>query len=72
MAKVAYIDLYLPEHKLAIECDEKHHLDELNMRTDMFCTQAITDTICCSFFRFDPFEDHFDILAIINKLFTIY
>jgi very-short-patch-repair endonuclease len=61
------IDLYFPEHNLAIECDEFGHADR-----DAYCEQErelyIRDNLGCEFIRFNPDSKKFNIFKVINRI----
>lgn len=61
------IDLYFPEHRIAVECDEENHSDykkENEKKRESF----IKDELGCQFVRFNPDEKNFNIGTVINKL----
>jgi very-short-patch-repair endonuclease len=62
------IDLYLPNLKLAVECDEQGHKNydivEHNARQ-----VYIEKKEQCSFIRFNPHEKNFNVGHVINKIF---
>jgi very-short-patch-repair endonuclease len=62
-----YIDLYIPEHNLAIECDEHNHRyrDPENEKERQ---QYIEDKLKCQFFRFDPDSKNFNIYKLIRDV----
>jgi len=62
------IDLYFPEYKLAIECDEKHH--EKQAARDKSREEYIIQTLNCTFIRYAPQEKDFNIFKIINLIHT--
>lgn len=61
------VDLYLPVHKIAIECDEEGHRyrDKNYERTRQ---DAITAKTGCTFIRYNPDAKDFDIEAVIREL----
>ena len=62
------IDLYFPEHKLAIKCDEHDHEDrdiDYEIRRQAF----IKDQLNCKFIRYNPGAKDFTIESIFNKIF---
>lgn len=63
------IDLYFIDYKIAIECDESHHL--YNAEEDLIRQNRIIELLNCQFIRYSPLDDNFDILDIINKIFKI-
>lgn len=59
------IDLYFPDHKLAIECDEYGHryndqIDEENRET------FLKKSLQCSFIRFNPHNENFKLTNVIS------
>jgi very-short-patch-repair endonuclease len=58
------IDLYFPDYKLAIECDEDGH----NIVLDELREQYIKDKIGCKFIRFKPYTKDFNVFQLINQI----
>ena len=61
-------NLYFPEHKLAIECDEHDHKDrDINhvIRRQKF----IKDMLNYKFIRYNPDAKDFTIESVLNKIF---
>ena len=61
------IDLYLPNLKIAIECDENGHSDrelEQEFKRQNFIKQQLN----CEFIRFNPDDDNFNIGKVINQI----
>jgi very-short-patch-repair endonuclease len=63
-----FVDLYLPDYKLVIECDEHNHADRDAMY-EIDRTNKITEILECKFIRFNPDEKKFDIFKVINNIF---
>jgi very-short-patch-repair endonuclease len=63
------IDLYFPDYKLAVECDESYHNTEINMYFDKERESKIINKLGCSFIRYSPESKNFDIFNIINEIF---
>ncbi len=61
------IDLYLPDHKLAIECDEFNHADR-NQKDKEYREQYIKNKLNCTFIRFNPDQEQFSIFNVINEI----
>ena len=62
------IDLYFPEHKLAIEVDEKGHKDiSIDHEIKLKKQKAIKKELDCEFNRINPDEKDFDMDIYINK-----
>jgi very-short-patch-repair endonuclease len=62
-----YIDLYIPEHNLAIECDEHNHRDR-DQEHEKERQQYIEDKLKCQFFRFDPDSKNFNIYKLVRNV----
>ena len=57
------IDLYFPEHKLAIEVDEKVH-------EDRYIEKAIDKELGCEFIRINPVVKYYNQYAEIDKIYN--
>ena len=62
------IDLYFIDYKLAIECDEIHHI--YNKESDKIREEYIKTKLNCIFIRFNPYDEDFNILHLYNKIHT--
>ena len=62
------IDLYFPEHKLAIECDEYDHKDR-DINYEIRWLKFIEDQLNCKFIRYNPDAKDFTIESVLNKIF---
>ncbi|MGL5962497.1 MAG: BRO family protein [Cetobacterium sp.] len=62
-----YIDLYIPEHNLAIECDEHDH-KERNAEYEKERQKYIENKLKCQFFRFDPDSKKFNIYKLVRNV----
>ena len=62
------IDIYFPEHKIAVECDENDH-SAYNKREEIIRQNQITKLLGCQFIRFNPNEKGFNIGKVINNIF---
>ena len=62
------IDLYFPEHKLAIECDEHGHKDR-DINFEIRQQKFIEDQLNCKFIRYNPNAKDFTIEGVLNKIF---
>ncbi len=60
------IDCYIPEFKLAIECDERHH--KYNSSKDLERQKFIENTLSCEFIRYRPEESDFKLSKVIQKI----
>ena len=69
--KTYRIDLFFPEYKLAIECDELHHNTLQNKINDTNREEDIKKEIeNCTFIRYEPFAEKFNIFILINQIHT--
>jgi very-short-patch-repair endonuclease len=62
------VDLYFPEHRLAIECDEHNHADrdkEYELKRQTYIENELKK---CSFYRFNPDDTKFNMYRIIRKI----
>lgn len=64
------VDMYLPGYNLVVECDEPHHLNATNANADMVRQKSIEDAIGCTFIRFKPRSDGFNIFDVLNKIYN--
>ena len=62
------IDLYFPDLKIAVECDEYGH-SSTPAYEDEFRQREIEQTLGCEFIRFNPHEPNFNIGHCINRIF---
>ena len=62
------IELYLIEHKLAIECDEHDHKDR-DINYEVKRQKFIEDQINCKFICCNPDAKYFTIKSVLNKIF---
>ena len=60
------IDLYFPSHRIAVECDEKHH--GRTQKEDMKRQDTITKILGCTWIRYSPSENGFCVGGVINTL----
>jgi very-short-patch-repair endonuclease/urease beta subunit len=63
------VDMYMPVYNLVIECDELHHLKSTNLIADVDRQKYIEDAIGCTFIRFQPYSDDFNMFEVINRIF---
>lgn len=61
------IDMYLPQHKIAIEIDEMGHQDR-NQQYEILREDGIKSALNCKFLRINPHKSNFRIAAEIGKL----
>jgi very-short-patch-repair endonuclease len=62
------IDLYFPDYKLAIECDEKHH--NSRRESDKIRENFIKNELQCHFIRYSPEKKDFDMSVTLNEIYT--
>jgi hypothetical protein len=67
--KYYIIDLYLPNYKLAIECDEFGH-DYSSPPEESRREEEIINELNCNFLRFNPHDQDFNIGEVINIIFS--
>jgi very-short-patch-repair endonuclease len=62
------VDLYIPTHKIIIECDETHHIS--NTEHDKMREANIRNLLDgCIFIRYKPFDKGFSIFKTINEVY---
>ena len=61
------IDLYFPSYRIAVECDEHGHFDRDN-KAELSRQDAITKALGCTFIRFNPHQNGFNVGNIIHKI----
>ena len=64
-----FIDLYFPEYKLAIECDETQHNVITNKLKDIEREIIIKNNLDCTFIRYKPFDKDFNVFDVINQIY---
>ena len=62
------IDLYLPEHKIAVECDEFDHVGR-DINYEIFRQKFIEEQLQCTFVRYNPDDKDFDMALVLNKIY---
>lgn len=62
------IDLYFIDHKIAVECDELHHMSESNKTKDEMRETRLKQKLHCEFIRFNPFDPQFNVFELIGKI----
>ena len=62
------IDLYLPEHKIAVECDEFDHIGR-DINYEIFRQKFIEEQLQCTFVRYNPDDKDFDMALVLNKIY---
>lgn len=63
------IDLYSEKYKLAIECDEYEHTD-YQLDQEQIRQFYIEEKLDCTFIRYNPNEDNFNLFEVLGKIFT--
>jgi very-short-patch-repair endonuclease len=61
------IDLYFPDYRLAVECDEKDHRS-YNKTKELQRHNCITKELDASWVRYNPDDKDFDIFLVINDI----
>ena len=68
------IDLYFPEQRLAVECDEDHHSSAEAQARDRRREEAIRGILGCDFYRFNPDHSEYrfsemagDVVALLTE-----
>ena len=61
-------ELYFPEHKLAIECDE-HDRKDRGINYEIKRQKFIEDQLNCQFICYNPDAKDFTIKSVLNKIF---
>ena len=62
------IDLYFPEYKLAIECDEFDHNDR-DVKYEVKRQMHIENKLDCDFIKYNPDADDFDSFHLLNRIY---
>jgi very-short-patch-repair endonuclease len=65
-----FIDLYFPDHKIAVECDEYNHCSydsQLELRRQKY----LEKTLRCVFVRYNPDDRNFNIGDVIHQIMTL-
>ena len=62
------IELYLPEDKIAVECDEFDHIGR-DINYEIFRQKFIEEQLQCTFVRYNPDEKDFDMALVLNKIY---
>lgn len=62
-----YIDIYLPDHNIAIECDENGHKNR-NQLYEQKRQKYIEKKLGCKFIRFNPDDPNFDIFNLLSEI----
>ena len=65
-----YIDLYFPEYRLAVEIDEKGHLDR-NEEKEQERENKIKEALKCEFIMINPEKEKIDVFVEIGKMYDI-
>jgi very-short-patch-repair endonuclease len=65
-----YVDLYFPDYRIAIECDEEGHrkyTQEVEFKRQNYIEQALG----CTFVRYNPDTPNFNIGDVINQIIVL-
>lgn len=65
------VDLYIPDIKLCVECDEEGHR-EYNASLEKERQGFIEKELSCCFIRFNPNADGFDVSDVIAEILKMY
>ena len=65
------IDLYFPDYKIAVECDEGFHNCQSNKHQDISRQKIITDTLGCKFVRYEPQTVGFTLFKVVGEIYSI-
>lgn len=61
------IDLYFPKYQIAVECDEEHH--KRYKAKDEEREAYIKQKLGCTFVRYEPHDENFQMEAVCNRIF---
>ncbi len=61
------VDLYYPKERVAVECDEHGH-NAYDAKAEIDRHNTISDTLKCSWVRYNPYATDFDIFHLIHKI----
>lgn len=64
------IDMYLPEFRIAIECDEFEH-KERNSFDEELRQEYLEEKLSCVFIRYNPNQSNFNLGKVINRVLMI-
>ncbi len=64
------IDLYFPQQKIAVECDEHGH-QNYNTQDELRRQSFVERCLGCTFFRYNPHEKPFNVFILIAQLMPI-
>ena|GEM_PF-1036816 len=62
------IDLYLPDERIAIECDEEGHKYRPSL-DEQYRSKYIENKLSCELIRFNPDDPNFNVGRVINEVF---
>lgn len=62
-----FIDLYIPELNLAIECDENGHRF-YDKQKELEREQYIKNKLGCEFIRYNPNDKNFKVIDVVNEI----
>jgi very-short-patch-repair endonuclease len=65
-----FLDMYLPEYNLVIECDEFGH-SKYNKDKDNEREKYIKNKLKCEFIRFNPDAKNFNIITVIKEIYKV-
>ena len=62
------IDLYLSEHKIAVEFDEFDHIGR-DINYEIYRQKFIEEQLQCTFVRYNPDDKDFDMALVLNEIY---
>lgn len=65
-----FLDMYLPEYNLVIECDEFGH-SKYDKNKDNEREKYIKDKLKCEFIRFNPDARDFNVITVIKEIYKV-
>jgi very-short-patch-repair endonuclease len=66
-----YVDLYIPEINLCVECDEFDHREYDSIK-ERYRQKWIEHALKGKFLRFNPNKEGFDIANVVNEILQMY
>lgn len=65
-----YVDLYFPDHNIAVECDEDGHR-KIPRQAEAERQRVIEQALGCTFVRYNPDSRDFDVGDVINEIMRV-
>jgi very-short-patch-repair endonuclease len=63
------VDMYFPKYRIAVECDENGH-PYYDGETEKSRQEYITQKLGCTWIRYNPYDENFDVFRLINTILT--